>query len=362
MRVEQEASRRSNGSVVLSTILSLLVVVAAVAVVAWLVLRSPSTAVDSAERLDPVGTALPAPTEPPALPTLAPTEEPEREPEPEPTALGFTGESPAVAGLPTVAAPQEPAGPTPTPRVIAQPTEIPPTPLPPAPTLPPSVPVEEVPVVALQPVEVAPAPTSAPAQAPVVSQPTPAPAEADDDPFNIFDEVDAPRIMPSQDDPLARVREMQEERENEGQVTVPAIASNTDNGRRGDDDDEDGARGIDTGMEIPAIVSRGGQPDPAIPDVDAMIDEITARATDPNRNPNVGDAGRRVTARDDEDDEKKTTSSTKKRRKSAREIIQERTGRTPASNTSGPSIVPRPGNGGGNNDDCKIGDPGFPFC
>ena len=206
-----------------------------------------------------------------------------------------------------------------------------------------------------------------PAQAPVVSQPTPAPAESDDDPFNIFDEVDAPRIMPSQDDPLARVREMQEERENEGRVTVPAISSNNDNdnGRRGDDDDEEGAREIDTGVEIPAIVTRGGQPDPAIPDVDAMIDEITARATDPNRNPNVGDAGRRVTARDD-DDEKRTTSSTKKRRKSAREIIQERTGRTPASNTSGSSIVPRPGNGNSNgnrnNDDCSIGDPGFPFC
>ena len=45
---------------VVTTVLSLLVVVAAVAAVAWLVFRTPSEAVDSAERLDPVGTARPA--------------------------------------------------------------------------------------------------------------------------------------------------------------------------------------------------------------------------------------------------------------------------------------------------------------
>src|SRR5829696_3372593 len=117
MRVEQEVARRSNAPVVISTLLSLLIVGAAVAVVAYLVLRAPS-AVDSAERLEPVGTALPAPSEPPTLPTSVPTAEPDSTARPEPTALGFTGDAPAVAGLPTVAAPQE-AGPTPTPRVIA---------------------------------------------------------------------------------------------------------------------------------------------------------------------------------------------------------------------------------------------------
>ncbi len=349
-------------------------VVAAVAVVAWLVLRSPETAVDSAERLDPIGTALPAPSEPPTLPTPVPTEEPT--PEPEPTALGFTGDAPAVSGLPTVAAPREPeapAGPTPTPRVIAQPTAVPPTPLPPAPTLPPSVPVEEVPVVALQPVEAAPppAPTSAPAQAEVVSQPTPAPDSDDSDPFNIFDEVDVPRIVPGEDDPLARVREMQEERESEGRVTVPSIANGGDDER---DDNGSIVPAIDTGIviptvEIPAIVERGGQPDPAVPDVDAMIDEITARVTDPNRNPNVGDAGRRVTGRDDDDRDDNSSST---RRRSARDRLRDRNNRSserdeddrddPANSVIGPRI-PRPGNGqSGNDDNCSVGDPGFPFC
>ena len=73
MRVEREVARRSNAPVVISTLLSLLVVGAAVAAVAYLVLRSPSSAVDSAERLEPVGTALPAPSEPPTLPTPIPT-------------------------------------------------------------------------------------------------------------------------------------------------------------------------------------------------------------------------------------------------------------------------------------------------
>src|SRR5215207_318892 len=126
MRVERGAERRSNAPVVITTLLSLLVVGAAVAAVAYLVLRSPSSAVDSAERLEPVGTALPAPSEPPTLPTPIPTSEPDSDAQPEPTALGFTGEAPAVAGLPTVAAPEE-AGPTPTPRVIALPTEVPTT-------------------------------------------------------------------------------------------------------------------------------------------------------------------------------------------------------------------------------------------
>src|SRR5215207_6475020 len=170
MRVEREVVRRSNAPVVISTLLSLLVVGAAVAAVAYLVLRSPSSPVDSAERLEPVGTALPAPSEPPTLPTSVPASEPNSDAEPEPTALGFTGDAPAVAGLPTVAAPQE-AGPTPTPRMIALATAVPATEVPPQPTLPPAVPVENVPVVALAPVEMAPPPppTAAAGQSPAVS-------------------------------------------------------------------------------------------------------------------------------------------------------------------------------------------------
>src|SRR5919107_3508895 len=157
MRVEREVTRRSNAPVVISTLISLLLVGAAVAAVAYLVLRAPSSAVDSAERLEPVGTALPAPSEPPTLPTSVPTTEPDSDARPEPTALGFTGDAPAVAGLPTVAAPQE-AGPTPTPRVIALATAVPSTEGPPPPTLPPSVPGGKVPGVALDPVEMAPPP------------------------------------------------------------------------------------------------------------------------------------------------------------------------------------------------------------
>src|SRR5829696_3119694 len=87
MRVEREVARRSNAPVVISTLLSLLVVGAAIAGVAYLVLRTPSSTVDSAERLEPVGTALPAPSEPPAVSTPIPTSEPDRDPEPQPTAL-----------------------------------------------------------------------------------------------------------------------------------------------------------------------------------------------------------------------------------------------------------------------------------
>jgi hypothetical protein len=295
LRAERDATRRSNATVVISTVLSLLVVVAAVAVVAYLVLRTPSTAVDSAERLDPVGTALPAPTEQPVLPTPVPTVA--NQAEPEPTALGFSGEQPAVSGLPTMAAPQEPAGPTPTPRLIAQPTEIPPTPIPPPPTLPPAVPVTQVPVVALQPVESAP---PAPAQAQVVTQPTPAPTRANNDPFNIFDDQGESRIVPVVDDPLARVRQMQDEQRNNGPGVQPTAAS--DRARRNDPV-------VMPTIEVPAVVmvptitvggsTVGSNPrEIVMPDVDATIAAITARALDPSRNPNVNNPGRQVTGAD----------------------------------------------------------------
>jgi hypothetical protein len=358
MRVEREVARRSNAPVVISTLLSLLVVGAAVAAVAYLVLRSPSSAVDSAERLDPVGTALPAPSEPPTLPTSVPTSEPDSNARPEPTALGFTGDAPAVAGLPTVAAPQE-SGPTPTPRVIALPTEVPATAVPPPPTLPPSVPVESVPVVALAPIEMAPppAPTAPVSQSRAVSQPTPVPVEVDDDPFNIFDNGEGSGIVAAQNDALDRARALQgggnTDRASDNPVIVPAQVIPDDTGP-------------DRSVEV------------VMPDVDAMIDEITARATDPNRNPNVANAGRGDSGRDQEDDNLVVVEPRENRRKSARERIEDRNRSTaPTSNNRSapdpvipnvPVIVPR---GSGNDgQDCE--DPfaslpadrrpqGFPF-
>ena len=336
MRVEREVARRSNAPVVISTLLSLLVVGAAVAAVAYLVLRSPSTAVDSAERLEPVGTALPAPSEPPTLPTSIPTSESDSNARPEPTALGFTGDAPAVAGLPTVAAPQQ-AGPTPTPRVIALATEVPATAVPPQPTLPPAVPVDSVPVVALAPVETAPppAPTAAASQSQAVTQPTPVPVEVDDDPFNIFGNGQGSGIVPAQNDALDRARALQggadpsgnSDRNTDNTVIVPAPVITDDGGRDGS-------------VEI------------VMPDVDAMIDEITARATDPNRNPNVGNAGRGNSGRAQGNDDPVVVQPAQNRRKSARDRNRNR---APTSNSRSvpepvvpnvPVIVPR---GSGNN-------------
>ena len=115
-----------------------------------------------------------------------------------------------------------------------------------------------------------------------------------------------------------------------------------------------------------------------VPDVDAMIEEITAQVTDPTRNPNVGGANRdddRGSARDEDararddggrdsgrsrDDDRVTPDATRRPR-SARERINERFGRgsesRPSRNADVPSIVP-----GGRGDDEDIGDDCFPFC
>ena len=324
MRMEREVTRRSHAPVVITTLLSLLVVGAAVAAVAYLVLRTPSSAVDSAERLEPVGTALPAPAEPPTLPTPVATSEPRLNAEPEPTALGFTGAAAVAAGLPTVAAPQE-TGPTPTPRVIALPQEVPATALPaaapPQPTLPPAVPLENVPVVALAPVEMAPAaaPTAAVRQSQVASQPTPVPVELDDDPFNIFGDGDGAGIVQAQNDALERAR---------------ALQGGTDPSGNGD-------RDSDAPLVVPAPViiedvGRDGSVEIVVPDVDAMIDEITARATDPNRNPNVGSVARGNSERARGDDNPAVVEPRQKRRKSTRE----RNRNTPPASTS--SSLPEP--------------------
>ena len=330
LRIEREATRRRNAPVVISTLLSLLLVGAAIAVVAYLVLRSPSSAVDSAERLEPVGTALPAPTDPSAVSTPIPTSEPD--PEPEPTALGFTGEAPSVAGLPTVAAPQEvppeTSGPTPTPRVIALATAVPPTAAPPAPTLPPPVDVENVPVVALAPIDAAPppAPTAAARQAqnPAVIEPTPVPVELDDDPFNIFDDDNGAGIVPAQNDALERARALQE-------------GGRVENRARNSADPV-----IEPAQIVPGEVGRDGTVEVVMPDVDAMIDEITARAIEPNRNPNVGYSGQSDSgSAQSDDDDRVVTEPSQNRRKSARERINERN-RGRQSNSSNRPVVVQP--------------------
>jgi hypothetical protein len=123
----------------------------------------------------------------------------------------------------------------------------------------------------------------------------------------------------------------------------------------------------------PVIVdepNRQGSVEVVMPDVDAMIDEITARATDPDRNPNVGNAGPGQEVSDREATEPRVN-----RRKSARERNRNK---PPTANSRAvapdpvipnvPVIVPR---GSGNNgQDCE--DPfaslpedmrpeGFPF-
>ena len=191
------------------------------------------------------------------------------------------------------------------------PTAVPATAVPPQPTLPPAVPVESVPVVALAPVEMAPppAPTAAASQSQAVSQPTPVPVEVDDDPFNIFGNGEGSGIVPAQNDALERARALQGRRMTRG---------NPD-------------RDSDNAVIVPAPVIRDdpgpdGSVEVVMPDVDAMIDEITARATDPNRNPNVGtpaaDPGRI--------DDREVTEPRENQRKSARDRNRNR---TPTSNS-----------------------------
>lgn len=345
MRMEQDAVRRNTAPVVISSILSLLVVGIAIAAVAWLVLREPSSAVDSAERLEPVGTALPAPTEAPALPTAVPT----KDAKPEPTALGFSGEAPPVAGLPTVVpetvVPEVDAGPTPTPRVIDLPTAVPTAPPPPPPTLPPPAPENSVPVVALQPVDPAPPPPtaaapSAPPAESVTRQPTPVPTpnRNDNDPFHIFDNTSESRIVPALDNPVPRVRDRQDGQSNgdtnpaAGRViqpsadplviptiAMPAVVVPTPD-----------IPPIVPSADAPISSSRDKPVEVVMPDVDAMIDEITARTLDPNRNPNVGDAGRGVIDRDNNNRDANNRKNSRDRGRS----------KTPTPRAGVPNIVP----------------------
>jgi hypothetical protein len=183
------------------------------------------------------------------------------------------------------------------------------------------------------------------------------PVEVDDDPFNIFGNGEGSGIVAAQNDALDRARALQgggnADRASDNPVIVPAQVISSDT-------DPDGS------VEV------------VMPDVDAMIDEITARATDPNRNPNVANAGRGDSARDQQDDNRVVAAPPENRRKSARDRINDRNRNTAptANNRSAPDpvipnvpvIVPR---GSGNDgQDCE--DPfaslpedrrpqGFPF-
>lgn len=344
-RVEREAARRRNAPVVISTLLSLVVVAAAVAVVAWLVLRTPSDAVDSAERLEPVGTAIPAPTEIPALPTVVSTQIPG----PEPTALGFTGDAPAAVELPTVAAPVvDESGPTPTPRVIALPTVAPTEVPPPPPTLPPSVPVAEVPVVALAPVEVAPPPAQS-TQAQTVSEPLPQPTVVDNDPFNIFQD-EGPQIAPAQNEALERVRAMQDDARQGDSRSLDNPASDSPDSAAPTPAVSNTIVPVDGKRDNPAIAAV-----PDMPDVDAMIEDITARATNPDRNPNVKDGDRPAVDRDNDGRPDPTATPASGKKKTARKTPTptNRSGRGNDKNkdTDAPAI--QPGGPGNQNDECR---------
>jgi hypothetical protein len=143
--------------------------------------------------------------------------------------------------------------------------------------------------------------------------------EVDDDPFNIFGNGQGSGIALAQNDALERARALQ------------GGADPSGNSDRANDN--------------PVIVDDGnreGSTEIVMPDVDAMIDEITARATDPNRTPNVGNASRGNSDRAQGDENREVVKPPQNRRKSARD----RNGnRPPTSNSRSvpnvPVVVPR---------------------
>jgi hypothetical protein len=185
-------------------------------------------------------------------------------------------------------------------------------------------------VVALEPVTQAPTavPTAAPSQATSDAPPqAPAPRATrppDDDPFDIFDNDRASQIVPVQQDPMERVREMQEEAGNDAPVIILPTFPNQGNGNDDQDRDRDTGGSISPVL-VPTITpGRDGSIEVVVPDVDAMIDEITDQATNPDRNP-TSNGGRSVTDKDDKDDKDSKRRSRKRtptpRPGSARDII-----------------------------------------
>jgi hypothetical protein len=153
--VRKATARNRGGGSVVSALFSLTLVAAAVAAVAYLVVRTPPVAVNSAERVAPIGTAIVAAEI--VLTTPAPA--PERAAEA--AAAAFRGNAPGAVALPTVATERLAEGPTPTPRILSLPTAVPSTtPTPWATTLP--APTRIAPAVALAPVSSEPTVPQAP--------------------------------------------------------------------------------------------------------------------------------------------------------------------------------------------------------
>jgi hypothetical protein len=176
----------------------------------------------------------------------------------------------------------------------------------------------------------APAPTAAASQSQSVSQPTPVPVEVDDDPFNIFGDGEGVGIVPAQNDALERTR---------------ALQGGTDSSGDRDRDSDD--RVIDSAPVVVREAGREGSVEIVMPDVDAMIDEITARATDPNRNPNVGNAGRGNSDRGNSeraqgDNNPVVVEPRQNRRKSARERNRNRPPTTSSNSVPVPAVPAEP--------------------
>ena len=112
---------------------------------------------------------------------------------------------------------------------------------------------------------------------------------------------------------------------------------------------------VDGERDDPAIAAM-----PEMPDTEAMIEEITARATDPDRNPNVRDDDRPGVDRDKDGRPDPTATPTSGKKKNARNVRKtptptSRSGRDKDKDDDKNSPGIRPGGpGAGNDADCPF--------
>ena len=173
---------------------------------------------------------------------------------------------------------------------------------------------------------------------------------ADNDPFDIFED-EGPQIAPAENEALERVRAMQDEarqndRESSGDATfdMPDIAVPTPAA-------SNAIEPVANERDNPAIAAV-----PDMPDVDAMIEEITARATDPDRNPNVRDEDRPGVDRDNDGRADPTATPANGKKKNARNARKtptptSRNGRGNDKDKDAPVI--QPGGPGAENGECR---------
>jgi hypothetical protein len=293
-RANAARQRASRGYVsAIGALLSLALIAAAVAVVAYLVVRTPS-ATESAERLEPVGTAITAAELPAQAPTPTPTREPEIDPE-----------APAIAALPTAAAAPLESGPTPTPRLMSLPAaaETPTA----APTIPP-IPASAPLAVALAPVDSAQLASVVPV---TVAPPADVAAFAPDDSGGNTNPSDATAIEPAargDAGPATALQEPLDSPEDTGSADNAlqrALALRDDRGRASRHDRESESRTAphsaddappvapslpatapDLAVGVPAgssqdVVGAGDPPAVNVPDANQIIDEVRARVKHP---------------------------------------------------------------------------------